>query len=159
MIEYSHQGMTVASLHDEQTGSFQYIVVDDATRSAAIIDPVLDYDPSASATSTANADRLLDYARSRRLKIEWVLDTHPHADHISAAPYLAEKTNARTSIGEKVVDVQKLWRDIYCLPDLAADGSQWDRLFAEDDRFRIGDLDARVMLSPGHACFNHFRGG
>ena len=150
MIEYHHDGMTVASLHDEQTGSFQYIVVDEASRAAAIIDPVLDYDPRAASTSTTNADRLLDYVRSRDLTVEWLLDTHPHADHFSAAPYLAEKTGARTAIGEKIVDVQKLWRDIYCLPDLPVDGSQWDRLFAEGDRFRIGDLEGRVMLSPGH---------
>jgi glyoxylase-like metal-dependent hydrolase (beta-lactamase superfamily II) len=150
MIEYSHQCMTVASLHDEQTGSFQYVVVDEATRAAAIIDPVLDYDPRAGTTSTANADRLLDYVRSRNLQVEWVLDTHPHADHFSALPYLSEQTGAPTAIGEKVVEVQKLWRDIYCLPDLPVDGSQWHRLFADGDRFNIGGLEARVMLSPGH---------
>lgn len=150
MIEYSHKGMTVASLHDERTGSFQYVVVDEATRAAAIIDPVLDYDPKAGATSTANADRLLEYVRSRDLKVEWVLDTHPHADHFSAAPYLSERTGAPTAIGEKVVEVQKLWRDIYCLPDLPVDGSQWNRLFAEGERFNIGNLEGRVMLSPGH---------
>ncbi|MFV1919695.1 MBL fold metallo-hydrolase [Sphingomonas sp. MJ1 (PH-R8)] len=150
MIEYSHQGMTVASLHDERTGSFQYVVVDEATRAAAIIDPVLDYDPKAGATSTANADRLLDYIRSRDLKVEWVLDTHPHADHFSAAPYLSERTGAPTAIGEKVVEVQKLWRDIYCLPDLPIDGSQWNQLFADGEHFNIGNLEGRVMLSPGH---------
>ncbi len=150
MIEYPHPGMTVASLHDERTGSFQCIVVDEATRAAAIIDPVLDYDPRAGATSTVNADRLLDYVRSRDLTVEWLLDTHPHADHFSAAPYLASKTGARTAIGGKVVDVQKLWRSIYCLPDLLVDGSQWDRLFEDGDRFRIGGLEGRVMLSPGH---------
>ena len=150
MIEYQHKGMTVASLHDKRTGSFQYIVVDDATASAAIIDPVLDYDPRAGATSTTNADILLEYVRSKNLRVEWLLDTHPHADHFSAAPYLAGKTGARTAIGEKVVGVQKLWQDIYCLDDLPTDGSQWDRLFADGDRFQIGGLEARVMLSPGH---------
>ena len=150
MIEYAHPGMTVASLYDERTGSFQYVVVDKATHAAAIIDPVLDYDPRTGATATVNADRLLDYVRSRDLTVEWLLDTHPHADHFSAAPYLAAKTGARTAIGGKVVDVQKLWRDIYCLPDLSVDGSQWDRLFDDGDRFRIGGLECKVMLSPGH---------
>ena len=150
MIEYRHEGMTVASLHDERTGSFQYVVVDDATKVAAIIDPVLDYDPRAGATSTRNADLILDYVRAKGLTVEWLLDTHPHADHFSAAPYLAGKTGGKTAIGEKVVEVQKLWQDIYCLPDLPVDGSQWDKLFADGETFRIGSLDARVMLSPGH---------
>ena len=88
--------------------------------------------------------------REKGLTVEWMLDTHPHADHFSAVPYLAGKTGGKTAIGNKVVEVQKLWRDIYCLPDLAVDGSQWDRLFADGERFRIGTLDAQVMLSPGH---------
>lgn len=150
MIEYKHDGMTVASLHDERTGSFQYVVVDDTTKTAAIIDPVLDFDPRAGATATRNADLILDYVREKGLTVEWVLDTHPHADHFSAVPYLTGKTGGKTAIGNKVVEVQKLWRDIYCLPDLAVDGSQWDRLFADGERFRIGTLDAHVMLSPGH---------
>lgn len=150
MLEYSHEGMTVASLHDEHTGSFQYVVVDDTTKAAAIIDPVLDYDPRAAATSTTNGDLILDYVRSKGLTVEWVLDTHPHADHFSAAHYLAGKTGGRTAIGAKVVDVQKLWKDIYCLPGLPVGGSQWDRLFTDGEIFRIGSLDARVMLSPGH---------
>jgi glyoxylase-like metal-dependent hydrolase (beta-lactamase superfamily II) len=150
MIEYSHAGMTVASLHDERTGSFQYVVVDDATKQAAIIDPVLDYDPRAGATSTRNADLILDYVRSKGLTVEWLLDTHPHADHFSAAPYLAGETGGQTAIGAKIVEVQKLWQDIYCLPDLPVDGSQWDQLFADGETFRIGSLDTRVMLSLGH---------
>lgn len=150
MIEYKHDGMTVASLHDERTGSFQYVVVDDTTKTAAIIDPVLDFDPRAGATATRNADLILDYVREKGLTVEWVLDTHPHADHFSAVPYLTGKTGGKTAIGNKVVEVQKLWRDIYCLPDLAVDGSQWDRLFADGERFRIGTLDAHVTLSPGH---------
>ncbi|WP_137788020.1 MBL fold metallo-hydrolase [Sphingomonas sp. 3P27F8] len=150
MIEYEHDGMTVASLHDEHTGSFQYVVIDETTKTAAIIDPVMDFDPRAGATATRNADLILDYVREKGLTVEWVLDTHPHADHFSAVPYLAGKTGGKTAIGNKIVEVQKLWRDIYCLPDLAVDGSQWDRLFADGERFRIGTLDAQVMLSPGH---------
>ncbi|WP_314374775.1 MBL fold metallo-hydrolase [Sphingomonas paucimobilis] len=150
MIEYSHEGMTVASFHDERTGSFQYVVVDGITKRAAIIDPVLDFDPRAGATSTTNADRILDYVAAKGLTVEWVLDTHPHADHFSAAPYLAGKTGGRTAIGAKVTEVQKLWQNIYCLPDLRVDGSQWDKLFTHGETFRIGSLEARVMFSPGH---------
>lgn len=150
MLEYRHPGMTVASLHDARTGSFQYVVVDEATNAAAVIDPVLDFDPRAGATSTCNADRLLDYVGSRNLAVEWVLDTHPHADHFSAAPYIAGETGAKTAIGAKVVEVQALWRDIYCLPDLPVDGSQWDHLFADGERFRIGNLEVVARLSPGH---------
>lgn len=150
LFEYRHQGMTVASLYDERTGSFQYVVVDETTRVAAVIDPVLDFEPRAGATSTVNADLLLDYVRSRGLEVEWVLDTHPHADHFSAAPYLAGATGAKTAIGARIVEVQTLWRDIYCLPDLAVDGSQWDHLFVEGEQFSIGRLGARVKSSPGH---------
>ncbi|MDH5824118.1 MBL fold metallo-hydrolase [Luteimonas sp. RD2P54] len=140
----------VASLYDEKTGSFQYVVSDPATRAAAVIDPVLDFDEKAAATATANADRLLDYIAGERLDVAWVLDTHPHADHFSAAPYLADKLGARTAIGEKVVEVQQLWKDIYGLEDFPADGRQWDRLFADGDGFQIGRLPVRVMFSPGH---------
>ena len=87
-----------------------YVVVDEATKTAAIIDPVLDFDPRAGATATDNADMILEYVRAKGLTVEWVLDTHPHADHFSAAPYLAEKTGGKTAIGTKVVEVQKLWQ-------------------------------------------------
>jgi glyoxylase-like metal-dependent hydrolase (beta-lactamase superfamily II) len=89
--------------------------------------------------------------RERKLTVEWILDTHPHADHFSANAYLKEKTGARTVIGERVTDVQRLWKDIYNLPpSFRTDGSQWDRLFADGDVFHIGDLEARVLFSPGH---------
>ena len=131
MLRIERPDAVVAAFYDEKTGSWQYVVRDRETKSAAIIDPVWDYDEKAGATSTKNADAIADYVRSEGLRVEWVLDTHPHADHFSAAPYLAEKFDAPTAIGEKVTQVQKLWRDIYCLEDFAADGSQWDRLFAE----------------------------
>ena len=140
----------VAAFYDTKTGSYQYVITDKATRSAAIIDPVLDFDEKAAATSTRNADEIAAYVERERLKVVWLLDTHPHADHFSAAPYLAEKYPAPRAIGEKVVGVQKLWKDIYCLPDFPTDGSQWDRLFAAGDTFRLGELEGRVLFSPGH---------
>ena len=140
----------VAGFFDPRTFSIQYVVSDPATGKCAIIDPVHDFDEKSGATATHHADELLAYVEEKGLEVEWVLDTHPHADHFSAARYLKEKTGAPTAIGEKVVEVQKLWKKIYHWPDLRADGSQWDRLFADGDTFRIGELEARVMFSPGH---------
>lgn len=151
MRQITHGGAQVAALHDEKTGSWQYVVSDPGTGAAAIIDPVWDFDEKAAATSTRSADALLDYIRKAGLKVEWILDTHPHADHFSAAPYLNGKLGAPTAIGEKVRGVQALWKDIYRLPDsFSTDGSQWDRLFAEGDTFSVGGLEGRVMFSPGH---------
>ncbi|WP_300975023.1 MBL fold metallo-hydrolase [Sphingomonas sp. LHG3406-1] len=142
--------ISVGALWDEPTGSWQYVLTDKATNKTAIIDPVLDFDPNAGATSTGNADKLLKHIAERGLAVEWILDTHPHADHFSAAPYLAEKLGAPRAIGEKVVDVQKLWTDIYCLEDFAADGSQWDRLFADGESFELGETAIRTLFTPGH---------
>jgi len=140
----------VAGFFDPRTFSIQYVVSDPATGKCAIIDPVHDFDEKSGATATHHADELLAYVEEKGLEVERVLDTHPHADHFSAARYLKERTGAPTAIGEKVVEVQKLWKKIYHWPDFPADGSQWDRLFAEGDTFRIGELEARVMFSPGH---------
>jgi glyoxylase-like metal-dependent hydrolase (beta-lactamase superfamily II) len=134
----------------ESTFSVCYIVADPATKQAAIIDPVLDYDEKAGRVSTDFAEMLLAEVASRGLTVTWILDTHPHADHFTAAAYLKDKIGAPTGIGERVVDVQKLWKGFYNLPDFPADGSQWDRLFADGDTFSIGDLPVRVMFSPGH---------
>lgn len=128
----------------------QYVVADAARKKCAIIDPVYDFDEKSGQTASINADRLLEFVASRGYTVEWILDTHPHADHFSAAVYLKEKLGAPTAIGEKIVEVQKIWKDIYNLPDFPADGSQWDKLFANGASFKIGTLDARVMHSPGH---------
>ena len=140
----------VAGFFDPRTFSIQYVVSDPATGKCAIIDPVHDFDEKSGATATHHADELLAYVEEKGFEVEWVLDTHPHADHFSAAQYLSEKTGAPTAIGEKVVEVQKLWKEIYHWPDFPADRSQWDRLFAEGDTFAIGELEVRVMFSPGH---------
>lgn len=140
----------VAGFFDPRTFSIQYVVSDPATGKCAIIDPVYDFDEKSGATASHHADELLAYVKEKGLEVEWILDTHPHADHFSAAQYLSEKTGAPTAIGEKVVEVQKLWKEIYHWPDFPADGSQWDRLFAEGDTFAIGELEVRVMFSPGH---------
>lgn len=140
----------VKGFYDERTFSIQYVVSDPATRKCAIIDPVLDYDEKSGATATRNADAILDYIKEKRLSVEWILDTHPHADHFSAARYFKDKTGAPTAIGARVVEVQKLWKEIYNWPDLPTDGSQWDRLFEAGDTFAVGNLKAKVLFSPGH---------
>lgn len=140
----------VAGFFDKRTFSIQYIVADPATKICAIIDPVLDFDEKSGATATKNADRILDFIRDKGYSVEWILDTHPHADHFSAARYLKQKTGALTAIGEKVTEVQKLWKGFYNWPEFPADGSQWDRLFADGETFKVGEIDAKVMFSPGH---------
>ena len=140
----------VKGFFDKRTFSVQYVVSDPATGKCAIIDPVLDYDEKSGATATHNADALLDYIAEKSLTVEWILDTHPHADHFSAAHYLKGKTGAPTAIGAHVVDVQTLWKGIYNWPDFPANGSHWDRLFAAGDSFSIGELQGRVLFSPGH---------
>lgn len=140
----------VTAFFHEPTFSLAYLVVDPATRRGALIDPVLDYDEKAGRVSTEFADGLIAAARERAVAIDWILDTHPHADHFSAAAYLQERLGAPMAIGAEVVAVQRLWKGIYNLPDFPADGSQWDRLFADGDTFTIGSLPVRVMHSPGH---------
>ncbi|MGL3109076.1 MBL fold metallo-hydrolase [Bradyrhizobium sp. BR 1432] len=147
----SEPGKTdVRGFFDPRTWSIQYVVADPATRECAIIDPVLDYDEKSGSTGTLNADKILSYVAERNLKVAYILDTHPHADHFSAAQYLKRKTGAPTAIGKHVIEVQKLWRDIYNSAGLLTDGSQWDHLFADGERFSVGSMEARVLFSPGH---------
>jgi glyoxylase-like metal-dependent hydrolase (beta-lactamase superfamily II) len=140
----------VEAFYEPLTFSVQYVVSCPLTMRCAIIDPVFDFDEKSGSTSTRSADAILDYIGEAGLTVEWILDTHPHADHFSAAQYLKSRTAAPTAIGEHVTDVQRLWRDIYNWPSFPADGSQWDRLFADGERFQMGKVDAHVMFSPGH---------
>jgi len=140
----------VTGIYDSRTGSIQYVVACPETRKCAIIDPVLDFDEKSASTATLNADKILALVVERGYEVEWILDTHPHADHFSAATYLKVKTGAPIAIGEKVRDVQKIWNGFYNRPNAPTDGSQWDRLFADGDEFSVGNIPARVMFSPGH---------
>jgi glyoxylase-like metal-dependent hydrolase (beta-lactamase superfamily II) len=142
---------TVKAFWDEPTGSWQYVFHDPATMKGAIVDPVLDFDPRSGSTTTENAERILSYIEEAGIEVVWILDTHPHADHFSAADWLSEKLDVPTAIGAQVTGVQKLWKCIYNLPDdYDVDGRQWDRLFEDGDVFQIGEVPVKVMHSPGH---------
>jgi glyoxylase-like metal-dependent hydrolase (beta-lactamase superfamily II) len=141
----------VTGFYDKATGSVQYVVADPMMQRCAIIDPVLDFDPTSGAVRTTSADRLLQHIEAQGLTLEWILDTHPHADHLSAARYLKDMTGAPTAIGERVAEVQKIWKKLYNLPEtFPTDGSQWDHLFADREPFAVGAFEARALLSPGH---------
>lgn len=140
----------IEGFYDEASGSIQYVLIDEATKQAALVDVVLDFDPEAGRTRTDSAQEILDFTHDEGLEIAWILDTHPHADHMMASAWLAEQTGAPTGIGEKVAEIAELWRDLYNLPDAFPVTPHFDRLFADGDTFRVGDIDVRVMLSPGH---------
>jgi len=134
------------------SNTWTYLVRDPSGTAAAIIDPVLDFDAKAARTSTASAQKVADAARERGLDVQWILETHAHADHLSAAQWLkAQWPGATVAIGEGIRDVQKAFAPVFNLEDgFRPDGSQFDRLFADGDTFRIGAIDARVIAVPGH---------
>jgi glyoxylase-like metal-dependent hydrolase (beta-lactamase superfamily II) len=140
----------VAAFYEVASGSWQYVAFDPKTKAAVVIDPVLDFDPASGATWTASADEIYDYISKEDLDVKWVLDTHPHADHFSAAYYLAEKLNAPQAIGNKVLDVQRIWGDYYANDSMASHPEFWDRLLEPGDEIGIGEITAKVMLSTGH---------
>lgn len=150
MVPDATTSPVVRAFFDRPTGSLQYVFHDPATMRAAIVDPVWNYYPEAGAVSTHSADEILAYIAAEGLTVDWILHTHPHADHFSAGPYLKEKLGAPHGIGDKVTGVQTLWQEMYHLPDLPTDGRQWDRLFAGGDTFMVGNIPVSVMFSPGH---------
>lgn len=136
---------------DKATGSWQYVFHDPATMQGAIVDPVWNFDPLSGSTATRSLEEILAYVRDTGITVSRILDTHPHADHFSAAPELKARLGTPTGIGEHVVGVQRLWKEIYNLPDdFHTDGSQWDHLYRDGETFSIGTIDVRVMFSPGH---------
>lgn len=151
---------TIKAFFDENTNTVTYVVSDPETASAAIIDPVLDYDAASGRTDTRSADAVVDYVKAHALSVEWILETHVHADHLSGAHYLKDQVGGRTGIGRDVAAVQDTFRKIFNIERLAADGSQFDRLFADDDTFSIGQLEGRVLHTPGHtpACMTYVIG-
>jgi glyoxylase-like metal-dependent hydrolase (beta-lactamase superfamily II) len=141
----------VETFHDPATSTFSYVVYDRDGGRAAIVDPVLDFDPSSARTHTASADRLLGFVLAHGLTVDWILETHAHADHLSAAGYLQMKTGAQVAIGRGITRVQERFRELFGLePEFPTNGSQFDRLFDDGDAFQIGGLSARVLATPGH---------
>jgi glyoxylase-like metal-dependent hydrolase (beta-lactamase superfamily II) len=151
----------VQGFFDEATNTASYVVGDPATGICAIVDSVLDYDPASGRTKTASADRLIAYVKERELKLDWILETHVHADHLSAAPYIQEKLGGRLGIGEKITLVQDTFGKIFNAgTEFQRDGSQFDRLFKDGDTLKLGSIDATAMHTPGHtpACMTYIVG-
>ena len=140
----------IEAFFDEATNTISYLVADPATRVAMVIDPVLDFDLSSGEVDIASAERILMTANERDWRIAMVLETHAHADHLSAAPYIKAKTGAWIGIGEHIRDVQKIFRPVFAFDDLKTDGSDFDRLFTDGERFALGTLEVEVMHTPGH---------
>ncbi len=147
-------GPQVRSWFHAPTNTVCHLVVDPQTRHCALIDSVLDFDYASGRTGTAFADAIVDYVREQGLQLDWLLETHAHADHLSAAGYLRDKLGGRIAIGEHIRDVQKVFRALFHDERIAQDGCPFDKLFADGETFAIGDLQARVMHTPGHtpAC-------
>ena len=145
----------VHGIFDPATWTVTYIVHSGLGSAAAIIDSVLDYDPKSGRTRTASADKVVSYVTAQDLKVQWILETHAHADHLSAAPYLKQKLGGKVAIGDQIIKVQKVFKDIFNLePEFRLDGSQFDALLKDDEEFYAGELTVRVIAVPGHtpAC-------
>ncbi len=140
----------VHAFFDEPTNTISYLVADPATGQAAVIDPVLDYDHNAGEVDSRSVEAMLEAAREAGYTIVWTLETHAHADHLSGSPYVKAKTGARIAIGEHIKDVQRIFRPVFNATDLKTDGSDFDHLFADGERFRIGEMEAEVLYTPGH---------
>jgi len=151
----------VKALFDEPTNTVSYVVVDPATKKCAIVDSVLDYDPASGRTSRKSADAIIAWVGEAGLEVEWVLETHVHADHLSAAPYLKEKLGGKLAIGSEIRTVQQTFGKIFNAgTEFQRDGSQFDVLFRDGDSFRLGAIEARAIHTPGHtpACMTYLIG-
>ncbi len=140
----------IRAFFDEPTNTVSYVVADPTSKHAVVIDPVLDYDPNSGAVDLRSVNAILRVAEERGYTIVWTLETHAHADHLSGSPYIKAKTGAKIGIGEHIKDVQRIFRPIFDATDLKTDGSDFDHLFRDGEHFKIGELDAEVIYTPGH---------
>jgi glyoxylase-like metal-dependent hydrolase (beta-lactamase superfamily II) len=150
--------MIIEGLFDDVTGTVSYIVMDPTTNCCALIDTVLDYDPKSGHTSTHNADKIIARVKALNGDVQWILESHVHADHLSAAPYMQEKLGGRLGIGEHITTVQNIFSKLFNTKnEITLDGSQFDRLFADGEQFAIGNLKVSAMHTPGHtpACMTY----
>ena len=151
----------VIPFFDETTNTVSYVVADPDTNTCAIIDSLLDYDASSGRTGTKSVDRLIKYVEQSKLTVDWIIDTHVHADHLTAAPYVRDVLGGRTAIGENIVRVQKIFGEIFNEGQtFHTDGSQFDHLFKDGDTYTVGNINARAIYTPGHtpACMSHLIG-
>jgi glyoxylase-like metal-dependent hydrolase (beta-lactamase superfamily II) len=147
----------IEGFFDEATNSVSYLIADSATRAAAVIDAVLDFDLASGKVSTASADRILASAEQQQLDVHWILETHVHADHLSAGAYLKHRTGARTAVGKGIVEVQRTFAPMVGAEGMAPDAREFDRLLDDGDRLELGSLEIEVMATPGHtpACVTY----
>lgn len=151
----------VEPFFDPATFTYSYVVSDPETRQCAVIDSVLDYDPASGRTSHVTAQRLVDYVREQDLKVQWLLETHVHADHLSAAPYLKQQLGGRMAIGDRITVVQNTFGKLFNAgTEFATDGRQFDHLFQDEETFQVGNVPARAIHTPGHtpACMTYVIG-
>ena len=142
---------TIRPFFDEKTGTITYVISANSSKHAAIVDPVLDFDLKSGRTSTQAAEKVLEYVRDAGLIVEWILETHAHADHLSGARYMQQQVGGRIAIGEHIREVQATFKKFYNLErSFLPDGSQFDHLFKDGETFRIGDVEATALLVPGH---------
>ena len=154
------QTPTIQSFFDPDTFTVTHVVSDPARKRAAVIDSVLDYDPKSGRTSHASADKVLAYVKQAGLTVDWLLETHAHADHLSAAPYLQAQLGGSIGIGRHICAVQGVFKKVFNAKDMNTEGAEFDHLFEDGEQFKIGDLDVRVMHTPGHtpACLTYIVG-
>ncbi|PJE54237.1 MBL fold metallo-hydrolase [Marinomonas sp. BSi20584] len=151
----------VAAFFDKDSNTFSYVVKDPASSSCAIVDSVLDFDYASGGTSHKGADEIIAYVTTHKLKVEWLIETHVHADHISAAPYIQSKVGGKIGIGEQITTVQETFAKVFNEgADFLHDGSQFDFLFEDGEQFQIGEMQCTALHTPGHtpACFTHVLG-
>jgi len=161
-IEEAHpMNAHIEAFFDPATFTYSYVVSDPVTRQCALIDSVLDYDAASGRTSHTSAERLIAYVREHELKVQWLLETHVHADHLSAAPYLKQQLGGQLAIGDRITVVQDTFGKLFNAgTDFATDGRQFDHLFHDGDTFQVGDVQARAIHTPGHtpACMTYVIG-
>ena len=151
----------VKGFFDEATNTISYVVWDKATKQAAIVDSLLDFDQASGRTNTASADKMIAFVKEAGLTVDWIIDTHVHADHLTAAPYIKSQLGGRTGIGEHIATVQKVFGEIFNEgQEFHTDGSQFDHLFKDGETYKVGTIDARAIHTPGHtpACMSHLIG-
>jgi glyoxylase-like metal-dependent hydrolase (beta-lactamase superfamily II) len=150
----------IQSFFDPATFTVTHVVSDPVRKRAAVIDSVLDYDPKSGRTSRFSADKVIAYVKQAGLTVDWLLETHAHADHLSAAPYLREQLGGAIGIGQHICEVQGVFKKVFNAKDMNTVGAEFDHLFEDREKFRVGDLEFQVMHTPGHtpACLTYLTG-